>query len=143
MCGCPVRTGRASNTCARSASTAAELLSLRDWLEAHGVTQVEMQSTGVYWKPVFYVLEEALTDILANAAQIAQVPGRKTDVKDCFWMAQLLAHGLIRASFVPPAPIRELRDLTRYRKALIQERTREANRLHKVLEDAGIKLASG
>ena len=80
--------------------------------------------------------------ILANAAQIAQVPGRKTDVKDCVWIAQLLEHGLIRASLVPPAPIRELRDLARHRKVLIQERTRHANRLHKVLEDAGIKLAS-
>src|SRR5437016_10944636 len=87
-------------------------------------------------------LEDALTCVLANAAQIAQVPGRKTDVKDCVWIAQLLEHGLIRGSFVPPAPIRELRDLTRYRKALIQERTRGANRLHKVLEDSGIKLAT-
>jgi transposase len=91
---------------------------------------------------VFYVLEEAFTCLLANAAHIAQVPGRKTDVQDCQWIAQLLEHGLIRGSFVPPAPIRELRDLTRYRKALIQDRTREANRLHKVLQDAGIKLAS-
>ncbi len=123
-------------------TTATELLALRDWLVAQGVTHVAMESTGVYWKPVFYVLEEAVTCVLANAAQIAQVPGRKTDVKDCMWIAQLLEHGLIRGSFVPPAPIRELRDLTRYRKALIQERTRGANRLHKVLEDAGIKLAS-
>jgi transposase len=123
-------------------TTAAELLALRDWLGAYGVTHVARVSTGVYWKPIFYVLEEALTCVLANAAQIAQVPGRKTDVKDCAWIAQLLEHGLVRGSFVPPAPIRELRDLTRYRKALIQERTREANRLHKILEDAGIKLAS-
>jgi transposase len=123
-------------------TTTAELLALRDWLEAYGVTHVAMESTGVYWKPIFYVLEEAFTCVLANAAQIAQVPGRKTDVKDCAWIAQLLEHGLVRGSFVPPAPIRELRDLTRYRKALIQEQTREANRLHKVLEDAGIKLAS-
>ena len=123
-------------------TTAGELLALRDWLEAHGVTHVAMESTGVYWKPVFYVLEEAFTCLLANAAHIARVPGRKTDVQDCQWIAQLLEHGLIRGSFVPPAPIRELRDLTRYRKALIQDRTREANRLHKVLQDAGIKLAS-
>jgi transposase len=101
-----------------------------------------MESTGVYWRPVFYVLEEACTCILANAGQIAQVPGRKTDVNDAVWIAQLLEHGLIRPSFVPPAPIRELRDLTRYRKLLVQERTRHANRLHKVLEDAGIKLTS-
>jgi len=123
-------------------TTTADLLTLRDWLAAHGVTHVAMESTGVYWRPVFSVLEAAFTCILANAAQIAQVPGRKTDIKDCAWIAQLLEHGLIRASFVPPAPIRELRDLTRYRKVLIQERTRHANRLHKVLEDAGIKLAS-
>jgi transposase len=123
-------------------TTAAELLDLRDWMLGHGVTHVAMESTGVYWKPIFYVLEDAFTCVLANAAQIAQVPGRKTDLKDCMWIAQLLEHGLIRASFVPPAPIRELRDLTRYRRALIDERTREANRLHKVLEDAGIKLAS-
>ena len=123
-------------------TTAAELLTLRDWLEAHGVTHVAMESPGVYWKPIFYVLEEAFTCGLANAAPIAQVPGRKTDVKDCAWIAQLLEHGLIRASFIPPPPGRELRDLTRYRKALIQDRTRAANRLHKVLDDAGIKLAS-
>jgi transposase len=123
-------------------TTTAELLALRDWLQAHGVTHVAMESTGVYWKPIFYVLEDIATCVLANAGQIAQVPGRKTDVKDCVWIAQLLEHGLIRGSFVPPAPIRELRDLTRYRKSLIQERTRAANRLHKVLEDAGIKLAS-
>src|SRR5262249_35109303 len=123
-------------------TTSAELLTLRDWLEAHEITHVAMESTGVYWKPIFYVLEDAFTCVLANAAQIAQVPGRKTDVKDCVWIGQLLEHGLVRGSFVPPPPIRELRDLTRYRKALIQEQTREANRIHKVLQDAGIKLAS-
>src|SRR2546426_5907709 len=123
-------------------TTAAALLALRDWLSAHGVTHVAMESTGVYWKPIFYVLEDAFTCVLANAAQIAQVPGRKTAVKDCAWIAQLLEHGLVRGSFVPPAPIRELRDLTRYRAALIGEHTRETNRLQKVLEDAGIKLAS-
>src|SRR3989441_491666 len=101
-----------------------------------------MESTGVYWKPVFYVLEEAFTCLLVNAAHIKQVPGRKTDVKDCMWIAQCLEHGLLRGSFVPPAPIRELRDLTRHRKVLIQERSRAANRLHKLLQDAGIKLAS-
>src|SRR5712664_1223082 len=121
-------------------TTTAGLLVLRDWLAAHAVTRVAMESTGVDWRPVYYVLEDAFAHILANAAQIAHVPGRKTDVKDCVWIAQLLEHGLLRASFVPPAPIRELRDLTRYRKVLIHERTRHANRLHKVLEDAGIKL---
>lgn len=122
-------------------TTAAELLILRDWLTAHEVTHVALESTGVYWKPIFSVLEEAFTCVLANAAHIAQVPGRKTDVQDSAWIAQLLEHGLIRASFIPPPPLRELRDLTRYRKALIQDRSRAANRLHKVLEDAGIKLA--
>jgi transposase len=108
-------------------TTTVELLTLRDWLEAHRVTHVAMESTGVYWRPVFYVLEETLACILANATQIAQVPGRKTDVNDAAWIAQLLECGLIRASFVPPPPIRELRDLTRYRKLLIQERTRHAH----------------
>src|SRR6266446_3312645 len=99
-----------------------------------------MESTGVYWKPVYYVLEA--TVLLVDAAHIKRVPGRKTDVSDCAWIARLLEHGLLRRSFVPPPPIRELRDLTRYRKSLVQERAREANRLHKVLEDAGIKLAT-
>ena len=123
-------------------TTAAELLALRDWLEGHGVTHVAMESTGVYWKPVFYALEDSFTCLLVNATHIKQVPGRKTDVRDCVWIAQLLEHGLLRGSFVPPAPIRELRDLTRHRKVLIQERSRAANRLHKLLQDAGIKLAS-
>jgi transposase len=123
-------------------TTAAELLALRDWLESHGVTHVAMESTGVYWKPVFYVLEEAMTCVLVNPVHMRQVPGRKTDVQDCVWIAQLLEHGLLRGSFVPPVPIRELRDLTRYRKTIVQERSRAINRLHKVLEDADIKLAS-
>jgi transposase len=123
-------------------TTAAELLQLRAWLEEHGVTHVAMESTGVYWKPVFYVLEEAVTCLLVNAAHIKRVPGRKTDVADCVWIAELLEHGLLRGSFVPPAPIRELRDLTRHRKVLIQERQRAVNRVHKLLQDAGIKLAS-
>lgn len=120
----------------------ADLLTLRDWLTAQGVTQVAMESTGVYWKPIYYVLEEAVTCLLVNAAHMRNVPGRKTDVQDCVWIAQLLEHGLLRGSFVPPVPIRELRDLTRYRKVLIQERVRETQRLHKILEDAGVKLAS-
>jgi len=123
-------------------TTAGDLVVLRDWLTAHQVTHVAMESTGVYWKPVYYALEGDFTCLLVNAAHIKQVPGRKTDVKDCVWIAQLLEHGLLRGSFVPPAPIRELRDLTRYRKALIQDRTRVVNRLHKTLEDSGIKLAS-
>jgi transposase len=123
-------------------TTTAELLALRDWLQALGVTHVAMESTGVLWKPVFYLLEDAFTCLLVNPVHVKRVPGRKTDVQDCIWLAELLEHGLLRGSFVPPVPIRELRDLTRHRKSLIQERTRAANRLHKVLEDAGIKLAS-
>jgi transposase len=134
--------GRQTQTVQTFGTTAADLLALRDWLEAQGVTHVAMESTGVYWKPVYYVLEEGFTCLLVNAAHLKHVPGRKTDVRDCAWIAQVWEHGLVRGSFVPPAPIRELRDLTRYRKSIIQERTRHANRLHKILEDAGVKLAS-
>ena len=123
-------------------TTTAELLALRDWLSAHGVTVVGMESTGVYWKPPFYVLEDAFTCHLLNARHLKNVPGRKTDVKDAEWIAQLVEHGLVRPSFVPPNPIRERRNLTRYRKAQIEERIREAQRLDKVLQDAGIKLSS-
>ena len=123
-------------------TTTEQLLALRDWLAAQAVTHVAMESTGVYWKPVYAVLEDSFTCVLANAAHIKQVPGRKSDVRDCDWIGQLLEHGLIRGSFVPPMPIRELRDLTRYRRALLQDRTRQANRLHKLLEEAGIKLAT-
>jgi transposase len=120
----------------------ADLLSLADWLAACGVTQIAMESTGVYWKPVYNLLEARLTILVVNAQHIKQVPGRKTDVKDCQWIAQLLQHGLLRASFVPPRPIRQLRDLTRQRTQLIRHRATMANRLQKVLEDANIKLAS-
>jgi transposase len=106
------------------------------------VTQVAMESTGVYWKPVYNLLETRFTILVVNAQHIKQVPGRKTDVKDCQWIAQLLQHGLLRASFVPPRPIRQLRDLTRQRTQLIRQRATMANRLQKVLEDANIKLAS-
>jgi transposase len=123
-------------------TTTTDLLALRDWLTAYGVAHVAMESPGVFWKPVFYVLEDPFTCLLVNAAHVKQVPGRKTDVQDCAWIAQLLEHGLVRGSFVPPAPIRDLRDLTRHRRALMQERTRMANRLHKQLQDAGIQLAS-
>jgi transposase len=138
----PGRTGAREQHVRTFGTTTAELLALRDWLTGYGVTHVAMESTGVYWKPIFYVLDDGFACVLANAAQIAQVPGRKTDVKDCVWIASRLEHGLVRGSFVPPAPIRELCDLTRYRAALIGEHTRETNRLQKVLEDAGIKLAS-
>jgi len=120
----------------------ADLLALADWLAEHGVTHVAMESTGVYWKPVFNILEGSVHVILVNAEHVKQVPGRKTDVKDCQWLAQLLQHGLLKASFVPPEPIRELRDLTRQRTQLISERSAAANRIQKVLEDANIKLAS-
>ena len=123
-------------------TTTAELLALRDWLTAHGVTVVAMESTGVYWKPVYYVLEDAMECRLANARHLRSVPGRKTDVGDAAWIAQLLEVGLVRASFVPPKAMRELRNLTRYRAAQVQERTREAQRLDKVLQDAGLKLSS-
>jgi transposase len=119
-----------------------DLLRLRDWLAEHEVTHVAMESTGVYWRPIFNLLEEHFAVILANAAHVKAVPGRKTDVRDSEWLLDLMQHGLIRGSFIPPAPIRELRELTRYRTSLIQERTREVNRLQKVLEDANIKLAS-
>jgi transposase len=120
----------------------ADLLKLADWLAAHRITQVAMESTGVYWKPVWNLLEGQFDLLLANAQHIKAVPGRKTDVRDCEWIADLLRHGLLRASFVPETPQRELRELTRYRTALIRERTAEVNRLQKTLEGANIKLAS-
>ena len=121
-------------------TTTAGLVLLRDWLASHEVTVVGMESTGVYWKPVYYLLEDEFECWLLNAQHLRNVPGRKTDVADAAWICQLVEHGLVRASFVPPKPIRELRELTRYRKTLIHERTREVQRLHKLLEDAGIKL---
>jgi len=121
-------------------TTVAGLLTLRDWLAAFGVQQVTMEATGVFWKPVWAVLEDEFECVLVNARHVKQVPGRKTDVTDSEWICQLAEAGLLRASFVPPKPIRALRNLTRYRKTQIQERAREANRLHKALEDTGIKL---
>ena len=121
-------------------TTVQDLLALRDWLEALGVTVVAMEATGVYWKPVWAVLEDRFELMLVNARHVKAVPGRKTDVKDAQWLCQLLEAGLLRASLVPPKPIRTLRNLTRYRKAQIQDRQREAARLHKILEDTGIKL---
>jgi transposase len=119
-----------------------ELLELADWLRACGVTHVALESTGVYWKPVWNLLEGQFEVLLVNAQHIKAVPGRKTDQKDSEWIADLLQHGLLRASFVPPTPTRELRDLRRYRASLTQEINRIANRIQKVLEDANIKLAS-
>jgi transposase len=139
-CGCgPVKLFEEIRTFSTMTS---DLLALADWLTGHGITHVAMESTGVYWKPVFNILEGGVHVILVNAEHIKKVPGRKTDVKDCQWIAQLLQHGLLKASFVPPQPIRELRDLTRQRTQLIQESSAAANRIQKVLEDANIKLAS-
>src|SRR5437016_5971381 len=114
----------------------AGLLALSDWLESLTVTVIAMESTGIYWRPVFNLLEDGRTVILVNAQHMKAIPGRKTDIKDSEWLADLLRHGLLKASFIPPAPIRELRDLTRYRKSLVQERAREVNRVQKVLEIA-------
>lgn len=119
-----------------------DLLALSDWLADKAVTHVAMESTGVFWKPVFNILESRFEILLVNARHIKQVPGRKSDVKDCEWIAQLLQHGLLRGSFVPDRPQRELRDLTRHRAQLMSEHTRIANRIHKILEDANIKLGS-
>jgi transposase len=135
-------TARPTELVASYGTTTPELLGLRDWLDGFGVTDVAMESTGVYWKPVYYVLEDDFRVVLVNAAHVKHVPGRKTDTIDAAWLAQLLAHGLLSASYVPPPPIRLLRDLTRYRKALINERTAQVNRVHKTLQDAGIKLST-
>jgi transposase len=134
--------GEASHEVRRFATTTRGLLDLADWLEACGVTHAAMEATGVYWKPVWHVLEERVALVLANAAHIRNVPGRKSDVNDATWIADLMAHGLIRASFVPPAPIQELRDLTRTRKQLGREIVQHTQRIQKVLEDANIKLSS-
>ena len=124
-------------------TTTAGLVALGDWLVAEGVTLVGMESTGVYWKRVYFLLEDRVARVwLLNAEHLRNVPGRKTDVADSAWIAQLVEHGLVAPSFVPPAPIRELRDLTRHRRTLVEERTRVVQRLDKVLQDAGIKLSS-
>jgi transposase len=119
-----------------------DVLALRDWLHAHGVTHVAMESTGVYWRPIYHILEDGFTLLLINMQHLQHVPGRKTDVRDSEWLAQLLECGLLRGSLVPPAPIRELRELTRYRKHQIAERTQEINRVHRMLQDAGVKLTT-
>lgn len=123
-------------------TTTRELLSLSDWLGSHDCTHVAMEATGVYWKPVWHLLEGGFELVLANAQHIRNVPGRKTDVNDAKWIADLLAHGLIRSSFVPPSQIQEIRDLTRTRKQLVRERSQHTLRIQKVLEDANIKVAS-
>jgi transposase len=119
-----------------------DLLALADWLAEKGCTHVAMESTGVYWKPIWNLLEDAFSLLLVNPRDSKAVPGRKTDVTDAEWIADLLRHGLLRSSYVPDRPQRELRELTRYRTSLVRERTAEANRLQKTLEGANIKLAS-
>jgi len=120
----------------------AGLQELADWLAQQQVSQVVMEATGVYWRPVYNLLEGRFTVVVANAAVVRGIPGRKTDVKDAEWLATLLRHGLVPQSFIPSREQRELRDLTRYRTSLLQERAREANRLQKTLEGANIKLAA-
>jgi transposase len=134
--------GRVTKAVRTFATWTASLLELADWLGSEGVTHVALESTGVYWKPVYHILEGAFTLLLVNASHLKKVPGRKTDVKDCEWIAQLLQHGLLRPSFVPPAPVRELRELTRQRVQLVADKSRVANRIQKLLEDANCKLGS-
>lgn len=123
-------------------TTTGDLFALADWLTGHGCTHVAMEASGVYWKPVWHILEGRVALVLANAQHIRNVPGRKTDVNDAMWIADLLAHGLIRSSFVPPAAIQELRDLTRTRKQLVREVGQHTLRIQKTLEDANLKVAS-
>ena len=123
-------------------TTTRQLLQLADWLRAHQVTHLAMESTGVYWKPLYNLLEHEFSAWVVNARHLKTVPGRKTDVKDAAWIAELLRHGLLRPSFIPARPQRELRELVRYRTSLVQERSREANRIQKVLEGANIKLGA-
>jgi transposase len=132
---------RASHEVRTFETTTKGLLALSDWLRESGCTHVAMESTGIYWKPVWHVLESEFELVLANASHIRNVPGRKTDVNDAMWIADLLAHGLIRGSFVPPTSIQELRDLTRTRKQLVRELARHVQRIQKTLEDANIKIA--
>jgi transposase len=136
----PDAAGRREPHLAEFATTVQGLIALRDWLAAHRVTHVAMEATGVYWQPVWHILEDDFELTLCNARHVKNVPGRKTDVSDAQWLCQLMEAGLLRGSFVPPKPQRRLRTLTRYRKTQIAERQREANRLHKALEDTGIKL---
>ena len=134
--------GEVARTVRSFATTTSGLLVLADWLSEHGCTHVAMEATGVYWKPVWHVLEESFALSLANAAHVKNVPGRKTDVNDATWLGELLAHGPIRASFVPERPTQELRALLRTRKQLVREQVSHVQRVHKTLEDANIKLAS-
>jgi transposase len=123
-------------------TTTRGLLALRDWLQHNGCTHVAIESTGIYWRPVFHILEDAVSVLLVNASHMKQVPGRKTDLKDAQWIARLLRWGLLKPSLIPPTPIRELRDLCRYRRKLIEQASAEKNRVQKMLVDANIKLAA-
>src|SRR5450631_925485 len=136
----PGENGRRREEVREFKTTVRSLLALRDWLAGLGVTTVAMEATGVYWRPVWAVLEDEFELLLCNAAHIKNVPGRKTDIGDSQWLCQLLEFGLLHPSFVAPKPVRELRELTRRRRTLVRERAQEANRLHKSLEDTGIKL---
>lgn len=136
---CLIKDGRKET---RTFSTMTDdLLGLLDWLTAEGCTHVAIESTGVYWRPVFNILEGNMEVILVNARHVKAVPGRKTDVKDCEWLADLLRHGLLKASFIPPLEIRELRELTRYRRTLVREQAAVANRVQRIIESGNIKLA--
>ena len=137
------RIGRAKKHMQVFGTMTRELLELADWLRNHGVTHAAMEATGVYWKPVWNVLEGCSLELmLVNPQHVKALPGRKTDQKDAEWLADLLRHGLLRPSFIPPAPIRELRDVTRLRVSVVEDLNRVVNRIQKVLEDANIKLAS-
>jgi transposase len=136
------RNGKVQQETRTFGTMTSQLLEMGDWLMEQGVRHLAMESTGVYWKPIWNLLEDQFQILLVNAQHIKQVPGRKTDVKDAEWIAQLLQHGLLRGSFVPATPQRQLRELTRQRKQLVQAKTAVANRIQKVLEDANIKLGS-
>jgi transposase len=135
-------TARPSHELRTFGTKTGELFALADWLSELEVTHVAMEATGVYWRPVWHILDGDFELVLANAGHIKAVPGRKTDVNDATWIAELLAHGLIRGSFVPPIPIQELRMLTRTRKQLVRERASHAQRVDKILQDANLKLGS-
>ena len=141
-CCTPGPTGQPRKETRTFSTMTADLLALSAWLTSLEITHVVMESTGEFWKPLYNLLEASFVVLVVNAQHVKQVPGRKTDVKDADWLAELLAHGLLRGSFIPPLPQRDLRDLTRQRTNLVRERATVVNRLHKVLEDAGIKLAS-
>lgn len=142
VCARTTHRGKVTYEETRVATTTRDLLALVAWLEERGITHVVMEATGVYWKPVWHILEGSFTLILANAHEVRNMPGRKSDTSDAMWLADLLAHGLVRASFVPPEPIRELRDLTRTRQQLGRQIVQNENRIAKILEDANIKLAT-